>query len=111
MVRSTAEPVEPRAEAKGAKDLEIFKEAVPQVTRIGVLWNPTTPSHPLALKAVEAAGEKLGVAILTVPVRTVEDFDKGFMTMARERTDGFHVISSPEPAASLPPLSMPGPPR
>jgi putative ABC transport system substrate-binding protein len=44
-----------------AKELQILKEAVPQVTRIGVLWNPKTPSHPRALKAVESAGEKLAV--------------------------------------------------
>ena len=31
------------------KDLEMFRDALPQVTRIGVLWNPTTPSHPPAL--------------------------------------------------------------
>ena len=35
-----------------AKALEMFKDALPQVTRIGIIWNPTTPSHPPALKAV-----------------------------------------------------------
>src|SRR5215472_16410464 len=45
----------------GAKELEILKEAVPQARRIGVLWNPTTPSHQPALKAVEAAGAKLAI--------------------------------------------------
>ena len=48
----------------GAKELEILKEAVPQAKRIGVLWNPTTPSHQPALKAVEAAGAKLGVPVV-----------------------------------------------
>ena len=50
-----------------AKELEILTQAVPQATRIGVLWNPTTPSHQLALKAVETAGEKLGVQLVMVP--------------------------------------------
>ena len=30
-----------------AKELEILKELVPDATRLGVLWNPTTPSHAL----------------------------------------------------------------
>src|SRR5262249_43589420 len=68
-----------------AKELEIFKEAAPQATRIGILWNPTTPSHRPAVQAVEAAGEKLGVQLLMLPVRTVEDFDRAFLTMTRER--------------------------
>src|SRR6516165_3590683 len=79
----------------GAKELEILKEAVPQARRIGVLWNPTTPSHQPALKAVEAAGAKLGVQLLTAPLSKVEDFDEAFSLMRRERVDGFLCLSSP----------------
>ena len=38
-----------------AKGLEMMAEALPQTRRIGVLWNPTTPSHSRALPAVETA--------------------------------------------------------
>jgi putative ABC transport system substrate-binding protein len=78
-----------------AKDLEMFKDAVPQATRIGILWNPTTPSHPMALKAVEAASTPLGVSLHMAPVSTVEDFDGAFATMTREHLDGFLVVASP----------------
>ena len=78
-----------------AKDLEMFKDALPQATQIGILWNPTTPSHPPALKAVEAAGAALSVSLRMMPVSTVEDFDGAFATMTRERLDGFLVVASP----------------
>jgi putative tryptophan/tyrosine transport system substrate-binding protein len=78
-----------------AKELEILKEAVPRARRIGVLWNPTTPSHPPALKAVEMGGEKLGVHLFMVPTATVDDFDGAFATMTRERLDAFFVLASP----------------
>jgi putative ABC transport system substrate-binding protein len=78
-----------------AKGLEILKEAVPHATRIGVLWNPTTPSHPVALKAVTAAGEKLGIALHPVAIQTLADFDGAFATMAQERVGGFLDLSSP----------------
>src|SRR5262245_66603663 len=68
-----------------AKELEILKEAVPQATRIGVLWNPTTPSHPPALRALKGAGEKLGVALQMVPARTAEDFDGALASARRPR--------------------------
>jgi len=45
------------------KELEILRETLPSARRIGVLWNPTTPSHPTAVKAVEIAGQKLGVQL------------------------------------------------
>ena len=78
-----------------AKELEILKEAVPQATRIGVLWNPTTPSHPPALKAVEVGAEKLRVQLLMVPAAAIEDFAVVFSTMTRERIDAFLVVASP----------------
>src|SRR6476646_1111684 len=37
------------------KGLEIFKEAIPGLLRIAVIWDPATPSHAPGLKAVEAA--------------------------------------------------------
>jgi ABC-type uncharacterized transport system substrate-binding protein len=78
-----------------AKDLEILKEAVPQARSIGVLWNPTTPSHPPALKALELGGERLGLKLLMVPARTTEDLGGAFLTMAREHVDAILIVSSP----------------
>src|SRR5262245_57790423 len=75
-----------------AKALEIFKEALPQATRIGVLFSPAVPSHVPTLKVVETAGRKLALNVHLQPVRTAEDFDAAFVTMAREGVDGFFVL-------------------
>jgi putative ABC transport system substrate-binding protein len=77
-----------------AKALEMFKEVLPQATRFGVLYNPAAPSHRPTLQAAEAAGTKLGVALHMVSVRTVEDLESAFATMARERVGGFFVHAS-----------------
>jgi putative tryptophan/tyrosine transport system substrate-binding protein len=78
-----------------AKELRILKEAMPQATLIGVVWNPMTSSPAPAVKAVEVAGEKLGVRLHMVPVPTVEDLDGAFETMTREHVDGFLIVASP----------------
>src|SRR6202165_3478170 len=78
-----------------AKELEVLKEAVPQATRIGVLFSPTAPSHRPAAQAVETAGEKLGVQLVMVPARTVEDFEGAFSTMSREHVGGFLAVAAP----------------
>jgi putative tryptophan/tyrosine transport system substrate-binding protein len=78
-----------------AKQLEILKEAVPQATRVGVFFGPTAPSHRPAVQAVETAGARLGVQLVMVPVRTVEDFEGAFSTMSREQVGGFLVVSDP----------------
>jgi putative tryptophan/tyrosine transport system substrate-binding protein len=77
------------------KELEMMKEAVPQARRIGILWNPTTPSHLPALKAIEVASERLGVQVRMVPAQTVEEFDSVFSTMTQDGVNSFLVVASP----------------
>jgi putative ABC transport system substrate-binding protein len=88
-----------------AKGLEMMKEAVPHATRIGLLWNPTTPSHLRALKAVEGAAEKLSVELHMVAARTLEDFDGAFSAMSREAAGAFLVVASPLFVAQRVPLA------
>jgi ABC-type uncharacterized transport system substrate-binding protein len=78
-----------------AKELEIMKQALPHMTRVGVVLTLTAPSHRPASHAVAAAAQQLGVQILTVPVRESEDLDGAFAMMARERVHGFLFVASP----------------
>jgi putative ABC transport system substrate-binding protein len=78
-----------------AKELEILREAVPQVTQIGVLWNPTTPSQAPGLQSVKAAGERLGLTLHMAPAATVEDFDGAFASMAQENVGSLLVVPAP----------------
>jgi putative tryptophan/tyrosine transport system substrate-binding protein len=77
------------------KELEIFKETFPNAARIGILWNPTTPSHPTALTAIKAASEKLGVQVVLAQAGTVAEIQEAFEMMSRERVSGVLVLSSP----------------
>jgi putative ABC transport system substrate-binding protein len=74
-----------------AKELEILTEVVPQAKRIAVLWNPTTPSLPPAMKAVDAAGERVSLQLIKVPAQASDDFDGAFALMARERVEAVLV--------------------
>jgi putative tryptophan/tyrosine transport system substrate-binding protein len=77
------------------KQLEILHEATPQATRIGIFWNPTTPTHEPALKAVHAAAEILGVRLHEVPTRRVEDYEDAIPSMIRENVNSLLVMASP----------------
>ena len=78
-----------------AKELEMLKEVLPRATRIGVLWNPTTPSHVPGLDSVRTAGEKLGFALHMASAATVDEFEVALASIARESVDGFLVVPSP----------------
>jgi putative tryptophan/tyrosine transport system substrate-binding protein len=77
-----------------AKGLEMMKEAVQHAARIGVLWNPTTPSHQRALEAIEGAAEKLSVELHMAAARTPENFDGVFSAMGKA-SGAFLVVASP----------------
>jgi putative ABC transport system substrate-binding protein len=88
-----------------AKGLEMMREAVPHATRIGVLWNPTTPSHLRALEAIESAGKKLSVELRMIPAQTLKELDGAFSTMQREATGALLVVASPLIVAQRVPLA------
>jgi putative tryptophan/tyrosine transport system substrate-binding protein len=77
------------------KQLEILHEATPQATRIGIFWNPTTPTHEPALKAVHAAAKILSVRLHEVPTRRVEDYEDAIPSMIRENVNSLLVMASP----------------
>src|SRR5215831_4133302 len=78
-----------------AKELEILHEAVPNATRIGLFWNPTTPSHGPALRSVHAAAEALGVRLHEAPTQRIEDYDKTVSILIGENVNSFLVLASP----------------
>ena len=76
------------------KWLELFKEAVPSLSRVGVLINSADPLHASTRPIVETTGRRLGLALTYVEVRTPEDIDGAFAAIARENLRAVLVIGS-----------------
>jgi putative ABC transport system substrate-binding protein len=76
------------------KMLELLISAVPMAKRIAVLWNPDTPSHPPALKALEEAGRTLRVQLQPVGVRTGAELEGAFAAMGRARAQAVLVLGT-----------------
>jgi putative ABC transport system substrate-binding protein len=78
------------------KRLELLKEAVPKVTRVAVLYDPTRPDSVLDVKEVlPVAARALGLTVQYWEVRTAEDFDKVFAGISKWRPDGLYVPRRP----------------
>ena len=54
----------------GAKWLQVLKEMVPALTRVGVFHNPTNPGSASQFAIVQAAAASLGVALSIIDVET-----------------------------------------
>jgi len=74
------------SEEISGKRLELLKELVPGLARVGVLKNPMLPGHPILWKQTEVAAQRLGVALeaLDLELRGPEDFEAAFAT-AKQR--------------------------
>jgi putative ABC transport system substrate-binding protein len=87
------------------KLLELFKEAVPSLSRAATVFDPATPSHTPGLKALQAAGRKLNIRIQPVAVSSASEYERAFATMVAERAGGVLFLSTPLYIADAKPLA------
>jgi putative ABC transport system substrate-binding protein len=80
----------------GGKRLELFKEAVPKLARVAVLFDPGNRAGVLQVKEVlPVAARSLGLTVRSWEVRAADDFDKIFAALNKERVDGLFVFGGP----------------
>jgi putative tryptophan/tyrosine transport system substrate-binding protein len=75
--------------------LELLKEVVPKATRIAVLTNPTFPLHTAFAADAETAARSLKVTLRPVELRSPEDIDGAFATIAGEKVDALLILGQP----------------
>jgi putative ABC transport system substrate-binding protein len=73
----------PQAPELAGKRLQLLKEAVPRLTRVAVLWDPTEPGRQELVKETQAAGPGSGLQIQTLEARNPGDISGAFTAMAR----------------------------
>ena len=79
----------------GSKRLQLFKEAIPTISRIAFLWNPDNASNAAYYEEIQRAAPVLGVKLLSVEVRSFNEFDSVFARMMRERPDALMMTADP----------------
>jgi putative ABC transport system substrate-binding protein len=79
----------------GGKRLELLKQAVPQASRVAVLWNASHPGKELEWQDTQVAARALGVTLHAVEVRGPADFDGAFGAIASERPDALITFADP----------------
>ncbi len=68
------------------KRLELLKEAFPKVARVAFLWGGSGGSRGnLPLTDMEAAAKALGLKLLSLEVRSLDDFEGAFARAKKER--------------------------
>jgi putative ABC transport system substrate-binding protein len=79
------------AELSG-KALQLFKEAVPAMSRVAVLWNSENPLHREVRANTESAAATLKIGLQVLDVRGAGDLPRAFDAVIRQRADGLMVL-------------------
>jgi len=85
-----------QAEEEGlvGKRIELFREAVPPIDRLALIWNPRAPSVA-RLKEARSSAAKFKVTIRPFEVRDAKELDGIFATIAKERFTRLMVLADP----------------
>jgi putative ABC transport system substrate-binding protein len=74
------------------KGLQLLREALPRITRVGVLSNAVNPAHTPQVTALEAAGDRMGMKVHSAPLRSPRDVSSAFEAFARVGVDAVFVL-------------------
>jgi putative ABC transport system substrate-binding protein len=75
------------------KRLEVIREAVPGLKRVGALFNGSNPATPPQFKETQAAAERLGLQALPLDVHFPEGIEPAFAEAARTGAGAVIIIS------------------
>jgi putative ABC transport system substrate-binding protein len=74
------------------KRLELLKEIVPKLSRVGHLWTPTNPDHAdYQVKETETVARSLRLAIQSLEVKGPDDFEGAFQDATQKHAGALLV--------------------
>jgi putative ABC transport system substrate-binding protein len=89
---------------EAAKRLELLKEAVPGLSRVAVLWNPSTvaPRPQGQFAQTEVAAQALGLQVLSLPLGSPGDLDSVQAAAIAGGADGLILVTGAGSATHVP---------
>ncbi len=78
------------------KRLELLKEVVPGISRVGALWDANAPGPGIAFKEYEAAARALKIQLQSLEVRgPTPDLEGTFQAAAKGRASALIIVRNP----------------
>ena len=76
-----------------AKQAQLLIEVVPKLSRLAVLWNPTSALMRSYWNVIEASAPALHIELQSLEVQDPNELDGAFDAMTRQHADGLLVLS------------------
>ena len=75
------------------KRLEVLKDAIPGISRVGVIWNPENSQSVSSFKETQIAALALGLKLQSLEVRGPDSFEAAFQAATKGRASALTVLS------------------
>jgi putative ABC transport system substrate-binding protein len=79
----------------GPKRLELVKEALPRVTRVAVLRDPTFPGASERWKELQEGARSLGLTLVSAEASSAGGLEGAFRAATRQRAEALITLRSP----------------
>jgi len=76
------------------KQLELLKEIMPKLARVGVLRDLTEPGNPQAVRETDLAAQGFGIQRYYLDVRTAPDIEPALLSAAKKQVEALLVMPS-----------------
>jgi putative ABC transport system substrate-binding protein len=77
------------------KRLQLLREAVPKVSRVAVLWNPTNAAGLRTFAEARSGARELGLTLQSLEVSQPVQFERAFAALTKERPDALIATTDP----------------
>jgi putative ABC transport system substrate-binding protein len=77
-----------------AKQLQLLKELMPALTNVVFLWNPNESFHARAIPHVESAARALGIQVVMIEARNLDEVDAVFQKLGTTRPGAVLMLPS-----------------
>ena len=66
------------------KQLELLTTVMPRLSRVAILTNPHNPNSAAVIKSAQSAAEKVGLVVVPVEARSLEEIEDAFAAIAKQ---------------------------
>ncbi len=77
------------------KRLELLRETLPNLSRVGILWNPDFAPNQSRLTSMREVTRALGLTLVPAEASGLDALEQAFAAMVRERAQAFVVLAEP----------------
>jgi putative tryptophan/tyrosine transport system substrate-binding protein len=78
-----------------SKRVGFLRDALPNLSRVGILWNPDFAPNPNRVKAIRETTQARGITLVSVEARGLDALEQAFAAMVTERAQAFVVLGEP----------------